>query len=206
MNKLLNLIIIIGSLAIVLILAFVGYSALTADSQPDNLALYDPPAETSGASVSGTAAGDAADSDPNASSTAAPDFTVYDADGNAYKLSDFRGKPVVLNFWASWCGPCKNEMPDFDAAYAQYGDQIHFLMVNLTDGSSETVQSASSFIAGAGYSFPVYFDTDMDAAAVYGISSIPVTYFIDANGYLVAQGRGSLSADNLQKGIDMLLP
>ena len=48
---------------------------------------------------------------------AAPDFTVYDAEGNAYQLSDFRGKPVILNFWASWCGPCKMEMPDFDEAY-----------------------------------------------------------------------------------------
>ena len=63
----------------------------------------------------------------------APDFTVVDIDGNEHKLSEFEGKPVVLNFWASWCGPCKSEMPDFDEAYKKYKDEIHFLMVNLTD-------------------------------------------------------------------------
>ena len=62
----------------------------------------------------------------------APDFTVTDADGNAVKLSDFRGKGVVLNFWASWCGPCKSEMPHFQTAYEQYGDEVHFLMVNMS--------------------------------------------------------------------------
>ena len=63
--------------------------------------------------------------------TKAFDFTVYDEEGNAVKLSDFEGKPVVLNFWASWCGPCKSEMPDFEEAYGEYGEEIQFLMVNI---------------------------------------------------------------------------
>jgi thiol-disulfide isomerase/thioredoxin len=134
----------------------------------------------------------------------APDFTVYDADGNEVRLSDFVGKPVVLNFWASWCGPCQGEMPDFQQMYQQYGDEIQFMMVNLTDGSKETIDTASAFIENAGYTFPVYFDTASAGAAAYGVSSIPVTYFIDAEGYLVAYGRGMLSADSLQSGIDML--
>ncbi len=136
---------------------------------------------------------------------AAPDFTVYDGDGNAHKLSDYRGKPVILNFWASWCGPCKSEMPDFDEKYQQYGDEIHFLMVNLTDGSRETVDTASAFLEKQGYTFPVYFDSDMDAAMKYGISAVPVTYLLDKDGYLVAWGQGALSAEALQSGIDMLL-
>ncbi len=133
-----------------------------------------------------------------------PDFTVTDQDGNSVSLSDFVGKPVILNFWASWCGPCKSEMPDFDAAYAQYGDEIHFVMVNLTDGYRETPEVAQKFIEEQGYSFPVYFDTESSAAMAYRVTSIPATYFIDAKGDPVAQGRGALDADTLQKGIDML--
>ena len=135
----------------------------------------------------------------------APDFTVYDLEGNVHKLSDFRGKPVILNFWASWCGPCKSEMPDFDAKFAEYGENIHFLMVNLTDNYQETLDSASAYVAEQGYSFPVYYDTAMEAAAAYGVNAIPVTYFIDAEGYPVAWAQSALSAEVLQKGIDMLV-
>ena len=135
----------------------------------------------------------------------APDFTVYDLEGNPHKLSDFQGKPVILNFWASWCGPCKMEMPDFDEKYQAYGDQVHFLMVNLTDGSQETVETASKFITDQGYTFPVYFDTAMEGAIAYGVNAVPVTYFVDAEGSFVAWQQGVLSAENLQKGIDMVL-
>ena len=136
----------------------------------------------------------------------APDFTVVDLAGKEHKLSDFVGKPIVLNFWASWCGPCKSEMPDFQKAYETYGDRIHFVMVNLTDGSGETVKTATDFIASAGYTFPVYYDTLSDAAMTYGVNAVPVTYFIDSSGQLIAYGQGALDAATLQSGIDMILP
>ncbi len=146
------------------------------------------------------------DTDPDAPSEyAAPDFTVYDGEGNAVKLSDFAGKPVVLNFWASWCPPCQSEMPDFEAMYKQYGDQVEFMMVNCTDGSRETVETAKAFIAERYYSFPVYFDSDLDASTKYGAYSIPMTYFINAKGDLVVHAKGAISGDQLGRGISMIL-
>ena len=136
----------------------------------------------------------------------APDFSVLDREGEEVSLSDFIGKPVILNFWASWCGPCKSEMPEFEAAYQKYREEIQFMMVNLTDGSRETVETAAEYIAGEGYTFPVFFDTESDAAITYGATSIPDTYFVDAEGHLVAYGSGALSGEILQSGMEMILP
>lgn len=143
------------------------------------------------------------DSGENAAETA-PDFTMTDASGEEVKLSDFFDKPVVLNFWASWCGPCKSEMPHFEDAYQKYGEDINFVIVNLTDGARETVENASDFIEEQGYTFPLYFDTNTEGAMTYGTYSIPVTYFIGADGVPVAQANGALDAATLQKGLDMI--
>jgi thiol-disulfide isomerase/thioredoxin len=135
---------------------------------------------------------------------AAPDFTVYNKEGNPVKLSDMKGTPVVLNFWASWCPPCKSEMPDFDEIAKEYEGKVVFMMVNLTDGTQETQESAQSFIDSMGYTFPVYFDKDSDAAYKYGIQSIPTTFFIDAKGNLIAYGEGAMDGDTLKRGISMI--
>lgn len=135
-----------------------------------------------------------------------PDFTVYDLDGNPVALSDFFGKPIVLNFWASWCGPCKMELPDFQEVYDEIGSDVQFLIVNLTDGNRETVESASAYLAEQGYSFPAYYDTQFSAAMAYGVSTIPCTYFIDAGGHGVARASGAIDGQTLRTGIGMILP
>ena len=134
----------------------------------------------------------------------APDFTVTDGAGNEVKLSDFFGKPIVLNFWASWCGPCQREMPVFNAKSQELDGNVQFLMINATDGSRETVETASAFVAEQGYTFPVFFDTTFMAAYTYGVYSYPTTFFIDADGYVVTMANGTLRAELLQTGIDMI--
>ena len=176
--------------------AFVLYDRLGSGNAPEQLATAPP--ESTGAAAS------VPQESTQASAPPAPDFTVYDRDGNAVRLSDFRGKPVVVNFWASWCGPCQSEMPDFEKVYQELGDEIHFLMVNMTDGSRETVQSASDFVAGEGYTFPVYFDTELQAALAYRVYSLPATYFIDAQGGAVTYATGAISEELLRIGIDLI--
>ena len=150
-----------------------------------------------------SAPSDTAENGETAADTA-PDFTMLDMEGNEVKLSDFFGTPIVLNFWASWCPPCKAELPDFDDACKKYEGKVTFLMVNLTDGQRETVEVAKSYIASQGYTFPVYFDTKYEAAYTYGVSSIPQTYFINADGSLEARATGMISAAQLEKGIGMI--
>jgi len=137
----------------------------------------------------------------------APDITVYDKDGNAVSLSDFKGTPVVLNFWASWCGPCKGEMPDFDKVYLEYDGtvDVEFMMVNLTDGMQETKEKAVKFVEEGGFAFPVYYDTDMDGMRTYGVQAVPVTYFINAEGDLVTYAKGAIDAETLKKGIEICM-
>lgn len=136
----------------------------------------------------------------------APDFTMEDADGNLVKLSDFLGeKPVIVNFWASWCPPCKGELPDFETAYQTYGDRVQFLMVDLADGAQETKAAAQAFIQNEGFTFPVYFDTMGQAVAGYSIYSIPVTVAITADGKLLQSQTGALSAPALESIIAALL-
>ncbi len=143
--------------------------------------------------------------DTDTDEISAPDFTVVDMDGNSVSLSDFVGKPVVVNFWASWCGPCKMEMPDFNEIYHEYGDEIVFMMVNMTDGGQETVKTAKDFINSQPYDFPVYFDVDMEAAIAYGVSAIPATYFVDADGNIGAYAVSMLDYETIEKGIEMIL-
>ena len=131
----------------------------------------------------------------------APDFTVTDSDGNAVKLSDFRGKGVVLNFWASWCGPCKSEMPHFQTAYEQYGEDVHFLMVNMSTAFGDSPEDAQAILTENGYTFPVYYDTNAECAYGYGVSGIPMTFFIDQEGRIVSGKTGMISAADLDRRI-----
>lgn len=195
------------ALAIVALIASAGYlySTLKDAAAPDRIMT----APTAAAEPTETTAATQPDTtvpeETSQPDVTAPGFTVYDAEGDQVTLESLRGKPVILNFWATWCGYCVMEMPDFQEAYEEFGDRIHFMMVNVTDGFQETEDAAKAFIAEKGFTFPVYYDLDLSATNAYGVNSMPVTFFIDAEGMAVAYGRGALDAASLRQGIDMLL-
>lgn len=146
------------------------------------------------------------DENNNVKKNTAADFTVLNAQGEEVSLSDYFGKPIVLNFWASWCTACGAMLPNFESQYEQYGDQVEFVMVNLTDGSRETLESAKAYVEEKGYTFPVYFDTESEAALTYSVRSIPATFFINKNGNLIARTVGQLNDEKFQNAMNMVLP
>lgn len=135
----------------------------------------------------------------------AADFTMEDSDGETVRLTDHYGKPVIVNFWASWCPPCKGELPYFQQAYEEYGDQVDFMMVDLADGERETVELAKSYVDDYEYDFPLYFDTMGSGAAAYGIMSIPTTICITSDGYIYSMHIGAIDQMTLDRWVETLV-
>ena len=183
--------------AAMLVTAFYGYRKLGA--------LFLPTTAPAVQTDPSAAMQDASESAGIAVGQTAPDFTVYTATGEEITLSQMRGKPVVLNFWASWCHPCCNELPDFEEAFAQYGDRVQFMMVNLTDGARDTLEGVQAFVSENGYSFPVYFDTGESAASAYGVYYIPHTILVSADGKVQYSQASPLTLERLQALLDPLL-
>ena len=184
-------------LAVVIVVLFVGAIAVYRQLSKK----YTPPMDL----PPPTTAGKMPDATEDIKKNTAPDFTVLDKDGNTVRLSEKFGKPIVINFWATWCPPCKQELPDFDKLCKEYGDRVVFMMVNLTDGYRDTVDGTKRFVSGKGYTFPVYFDTKDNAASAYNVSSIPQTTFIDANGNVYKTRIGAMSEATLRSYLNSLL-
>lgn len=212
MKKNLNLIGLVVSIVLILGLAYFFYNRLAGEYRPDSFVAGNSDTEQQGSSadrenVKENVTNEEISSEEESEELQmAPDFTFYDISGNSFNLSDYQGKPVVLNFWASWCGPCKTEMPGFENLYQKYGEQVQFLMINLTDGASETVDTANAYILSEGYTFPVFYDTDNDGAITYGITSIPTTYLISEEGELLGYAMGAITEEALEGAIEQFLP
>lgn len=195
---------IVPAIALVLVIAAAGflYPQLAVRYAPDRGEKSASAAQTA---VPEESAAPLESAEPDTGADLAPDFTVVNAEGSPVSLSDFAGKPVVVNFWATWCPPCRAELPGFDSLYAEYGDRVEFLMVDMTDVANDTVTGVKEFVAENGFSFPVYYDTEFSAADAYAINAIPVTIFVRADGTLAAQQIGSMQESQLRAYLDELL-
>ncbi len=118
----------------------------------------------------------------------APDFTLSNLNGEKVALSSFRGKVVLLNFWATWCPPCRSEMPSMQAMYNELRDEgVEIVAVNL----QEPEGTVTAFLEENGYDFPVLLDSGGEVGAMYGARSIPTTYLLDTGGSVVAMVVGA---------------
>lgn len=135
----------------------------------------------------------------------APDFALPALDGTTVTLAQYRGRPVVLTFFASWCHPCEEELPVLEDLQQDQGDRLQVLAVNYRDFVADTRR----FVERLGVTYPVLLEnsTDNPVAALYGVRGVPVTFFIDANGAIAHPALfGESSRRALQPGIDALLP
>ncbi len=122
----------------------------------------------------------------------APDFTLNTHNGNTITLSELKGKKVLLNFWASWCGPCEEEMPAMQKVYNELmGQDVEIVAVNMTSGK-ETIESATQFVKQYGLTFPVPLDTKGEVMKLYEIYGLPTSYFLDSEGIIRAKFFGPM--------------
>lgn len=131
----------------------------------------------------------------------APAFSITLLDGKLFDLGAARGKPVLVNFWASWCIPCEDEAAVLEQGSRQYRDRVTFVGVNVQD----TEPNAREFLRRFGVTYPNGMDTSGAIAVDYGMSGVPESYFVDRNGQLVRKWQGPLEADRLRSYLDELL-
>mgnify|MGYP003452013116 FL=1 len=137
----------------------------------------------------------------------APDFILMDQYGKEHTLSDYRGKTIFLNFWATWCGPCKSEMPDIQKLYEQYNENTEDVIVlgvanPKTEGHPNNNDISKEEIAGFmnenGWTYPILFDESGEILSNYGITAFPTTFMIDVNGNVYGYVSGALTGDMME--------
>ncbi len=136
----------------------------------------------------------------------APDFIMWDQQGDQTSLQEIlEGKPAVINFWTSKCPPCKEEMPDFEELYQEIKDQVQFIMVDGVGCMGETEESGRAYVEEQGFTFPVYYDLEMDGVLNYGIRAFPTTYILNGEGRLVTGGSGMITKETLQELLEQVM-
>lgn len=131
----------------------------------------------------------------------APDFTLPTLSGEEFTLSAQQGTPIVLNFWATWCGPCQNEMPALQTASDRFGDRVQIIGVD----QGETVEVVERFAAEMGITFALPVDGEMAVGELYGVRAMPTTFFIDRNGVIRHIYLGEMNSVTIAEGIAEIL-
>ncbi len=124
----------------------------------------------------------------------APDFKLKNLAGDEVSLKDYRGKKVMLNFWATWCPPCKEEMPAMERFYNEKSKDVEILAVNL-----DPQNNVKSFVKGNNLTFPILLDQEGSTQQTYSIISIPTTFIIDEQGLILKKHIGSMTYDQMQE-------
>jgi peroxiredoxin len=137
-----------------------------------------------------------------ATAVPAPDYELANLEGTKVRLSSYRGKVVVLNFWAAWCPPCKQEIPWLNELQKQYGDDLQVVGVTVDDEDSAEL---SAFVKEMKFRFPVLHSTPEAESAYLGIAGVPVTYFLDRGGRIRKKTSGLTSKEEMQATIRSLL-
>ncbi len=132
----------------------------------------------------------------------APDFELDDLDGNPVRLSQFRGRPVLLNFWATWCPPCRKEMPDLQGFAARYGDRVQVLGVNLDFAAQveTTSEAVTAFLDEYGVTYLNLRDPIGESVTRYRLTGFPVTFWIDPEGFIRGVWFGAMREDDIVTG------
>lgn len=135
-----------------------------------------------------------------------PETTYLNANDEQIALSDNLGKPTIINIWATWCPPCREEMPLFEEAYQNYGNDINMVMINaLGSRPTETKEVALDFADEINLSMPIYFDDELNNQLIFGASSLPLTALLDENGIVIELIRGQIAPAKLKQLIDIAL-
>lgn len=130
----------------------------------------------------------------------APDFELMTAEGQTMKLSDYRGQRVFLNFWATWCPPCRAEMPDMQNLYLEQEEPFEILAVNLTK-SEASEENIATFVEDFGLTFPILLDTESEVAGLYNVSAVPTSFMIDTEGRISFVAPGAMHYDMMAQEI-----
>lgn len=132
-----------------------------------------------------------------------PDFKFTDLEENDVNFSDFKGKPIVLNFWATWCPFCIEEMADFDRLIGEYGDKVNFIMMDALDGKRETVAIVKKFLDEQKYDHLVpHLDKYSEALTTFGVTNFPTTVFIDKEGNMFSAVIGKTNYATVKEVLD----